>query len=242
MPGVPSTFVPSDIPLPRPEGDDLARMRVDYSPAGPSGESPADRDLTPDDVAEGWILLLRKWFASAVATAVPEPNAMVLATVDEHGHPATRTVLCKRIDADGLTFFTNFESDKGRHLAAHPYASATFLWLPMYRQVTVRGSVVRVPDEETLAYWRTRPRGSRLGAWASQQSRPVGDRADLEHALVEAAERYDIDDDIPVPPFWGGFRIVPESVEFWQGRPNRLHNRVRTRWADGRWITERLQP
>ena len=101
---------------------------------------------------------------------------------------------------------------------------------------------MRVPDEETLAYWQTRPRGSRLGAWASQQSRPVAERADLEHALVEAAERYEVDDDIPVPPFWGGFRIVPESVEFWQGRPNRLHNRIRTRSVDGRWITERLQP
>ncbi|MEU5840695.1 pyridoxamine 5'-phosphate oxidase [Rhodococcus sp. NPDC047139] len=217
-------------------------MRVDYTPAGPAGESPADRDLTPDDVAAGWLPLLHTWFASAVAAGVPEPNAMVLATVDTHGHPATRTVLCKKLDADGLAFFTNFESDKGRHLAALPYASATLLWLPMYRQVTVRGPVVRVPDEETLAYWRTRPRGSRLGAWASQQSRPVKDRFDLEHALVEVAEQYALDDDIPVPPFWGGFRIVPETVEFWQGRPNRLHNRVRTRSVDGRWITERLQP
>lgn len=238
--------MPSDIPLPRPEGDELATMRVDYTPdvtgGGPSGASVDDRDVEPADLTGGWDRLLRTWFAAAVAAAVPEPNAMVLATVDEHGHPATRTVLCKKIDADGLAFYTNFESDKGRHLAARPYASATFLWLPIYRQVTVRGPVVRVPDDETLAYWRTRPRGSRLGAWASQQSRPVGDRVELERALVEAAEQYDIDDDIPVPAFWGGFRIVPESVEFWQGRPNRLHNRVRTRSVDGRWIAERLQP
>lgn len=230
------------IPMPNPEGDDLARMRVDYGLTGSSDESRDDLDLDPAALADGWLSLLRRWFAAAVATGVTEPNAMVLATVDEQGRPASRTVLCKGIDDDGLTFFTNYESDKGRHLAANPYASATFLWLQAHRQVTVRGPVVRVPAEETEAYWRTRPRGSRLGAWASRQSRPVAERADLERALVEAAERYEVDDDIPVPPFWGGFRIRPESVEFWQGRPNRLHDRLRTRLVDGRWITERLQP
>lgn len=248
---VASSFVPSDHSRPGSEdatseprsGDDLAAMRVDYAPAGPTDESPDDLDLDPARVAEGWLPVLRRWLAVAVATDVPEPNAMVLATVDDRGRPATRTVLCKKIDENGLTFFTNYESDKGLHLAVHPYASATFLWLSVYRQITVRGPVEPVSAAETAAYWRTRPRGSQLGAWASQQSRPVAERADLERALVEAAERFGVDDEIPVPPFWGGFRIRPETVEFWQGRPNRLHNRVRARWAeDGRWITERLQP
>lgn len=204
--------------------------------------SAVERDLEPDEVAAGWSPLVRDWLATAVEAGAPEPNAMVVATVDEHGRPATRTVLCKGIDAEGITFFTNYDSDKGRHLAAAPYASATFLWLPLHRQVTVRGGVVRVSAEETADYWRTRPRGSRLGAWASRQSQPIESRSDLEHALVEAGERFGPGDDIPVPPFWGGFRIVPDSVEFWQGRPDRLHNRIRARLVDGRWVATRLQP
>ncbi|MGN5238718.1 pyridoxamine 5'-phosphate oxidase [Rhodococcus sp. SJ-3] len=215
-------------------------MRVDYTPATPVTVSP-DVDLKPEDVADGWFPLARRWLADAVSAGAPEPNAIVLGTVDEHGHPATRTVLCKGIDADGVTFFTNYGSDKARHLDAVPYASATFVWLPLHRQLGIRGQVTRIPAEETETYWRTRPRGSQLGAWASHQSQPVASRADLDHALVEAGERFGVDD-IPVPPFWGGFRISPEFVEFWQGRPNRMHNRVRSRLVDGRWHTQRLQP
>lgn len=217
-------------------------MRVDYTPAAPRGTAPDDRDLDPRDLDDGWVPVARRWLATAVAAGTPEPNAMVLGTVDEDGRPATRTVLCKDLDDDGVTFFTNYGSAKARHLEAVPYASATFLWLPLYRQITVRGSVTKVSQEVTDAYWRTRPRGSRLGAWASYQSRPVASRAELEHALVEAGDRFGVDADIPVPPFWGGFRIVPDSVEFWQGRPNRLHNRVRSRLVDGAWRAERLQP
>ncbi|MCK0089476.1 pyridoxamine 5'-phosphate oxidase [Rhodococcus sp. HNM0563] len=216
-------------------------MRVDYTPATPVTASP-ETDLTPEDLADGWFPLARRWLADAVSAGAPEPNAIVLGTVDEHGHPATRTVLCKGIDVDGVTFFTNYGSDKARHLDAVPYASATFVWLPLHRQIGIRGQVTRIPAEETETYWRTRPRGSQLGAWASHQSQPVASRADLDHALVEAGERFGVDDDIPRPPFWGGFRISPEFVEFWQGRPNRMHNRVRSRLVDGRWYTQRLQP
>ncbi|AUM16335.1 Pyridoxine 5'-phosphate oxidase [Rhodococcus ruber] len=224
------------------EHADLASMRVDYTPAGPQGASAVDEDLEPEWLTDGWLPVLRRWLRDAAAAGLPEPNAMVLGTVDEHGRPVTRTVLCKGVDADGVAFFTNYDSDKGRQLAATPYASATFTWVPIFRQVTVRGPVERVGAQETAEYWHSRPRGSRLGAWASQQSRPIESRAALEHALVEVAERYGMDAEIPVPPHWGGLRIRPESVEFWQGRPNRLHNRVRTRLVDGRWLTERLQP
>ncbi|MFD6674801.1 pyridoxamine 5'-phosphate oxidase [Rhodococcus zopfii] len=217
-------------------------MRVDYANAGPGGAAFAAVDLEPEHLAGGWLPLLRQWLAEAVAAEVPEPNAMVLGTVDEDGRPVTRTVLCKDIDADGVTFFTNYDSNKGRQLAAVPYASATFAWLPVHRQVTVRGPVMRVSAEETAEYWHTRPRGSRLGAWASRQSQPIESRAALEHAMVEAGDRFGVDKDIPVPPFWGGLRISPESVEFWQGRADRLHNRVLTRLVDGQWSTVRLQP
>lgn len=219
----------------------FASMRVNYTPSAPVEESP-DIDLGPGDLDDGWLPCARRWLAAAVSAGVPEPNAIVLGTVDELGHPATRTVLCKGIDTDGVTFFTNYGSDKARHLDAVPYASATFVWLPLHRQISIRGPVTRVSAEETQTYWRTRPRGSQLGAWASAQSQPVASRKDLDHALVEAGERFGIDDDIPVPPFWGGFRISPDFVEFWQGRPNRMHNRVRTRLVDGRWHTQRLQP
>ncbi|MFZ2527576.1 MAG: pyridoxamine 5'-phosphate oxidase [Rhodococcus sp. (in: high G+C Gram-positive bacteria)] len=217
-------------------------MRVDYVNADAGGAAFAGTDLEPEHLAGGWLPLLRQWLAEAVAAEVPEPNAMVLGTVDERGRPVTRTVLCKDIDENGVTFFTNYDSNKGRQLAALPYASVTFTWLPVHLQVTVRGPVARVSDEETDAYWHSRPRGSRLGAWASRQSRPIESRAALERSMIEVGERYGIDQDIPVPPFWGGLRISPESVEFWQGRANRLHNRVLTRLVDGQWCTARLQP
>lgn len=226
-------------PDPRPA---LSSMRVDYTPGGPQEASVDDSDLDPAQLTGGWVGLARRWLAGAIATGVPEANAMVLGTVDEHGHPATRTVLCKDLDDDGVTFFTNYGSDKARQLDAAPYASATFVWLPIYRQITVRGPVERTTAEVTEGYWRTRPRGSRLGAWASHQSQPTGSRADLDRALVEAGERFGVDDDIPVPPFWGGFVIRPEIVEFWQGRPNRMHNRVRAELIDGQWRASRLQP
>ena len=208
-------------------------MRVDYS---------ADADLDETWLAHGWEPLLRAWIQDAIDGGVAEPNAMVVATVDSVGRPASRVVLCKEIDADGIVFYTNYASGKAHDLASTPYASATFGWPRIARQITLRGSVERVSAERTEQYWNRRPRGSQLGAWASDQSRPVTSRADLERALAETTTRFADTDPIPVPPEWGGFLLRPESVEFWQGKENRLHNRIRPAVADGGWHTIRLQP
>ncbi len=212
---------------------DLARMRAEYR---------ADPELTEEWLTQGWEPLLRRWIQIAIDAGVAEPNAIVLGTVDDAGHPATRMVLCKGLDADGMVFFTNYDSDKGRQLTAHPYASATFAWPAIGRQVSLRGPVSRVPAAVTAEYWRTRPRGSQLGAWASRQSRPIGSRAELDRVLDEAAERFGDDRPIPVPDDWGGFRMEPDLVEFWQGRVNRLHNRIRLTRTDDEWTAQRLQP
>jgi pyridoxamine 5'-phosphate oxidase len=211
-------------------------MRVEYGSVEKDGSS----DLDLDWLADGWLALLHNWIEDAEQAGVAEPNAMVLATV-EAGRPVTRTVLCKSFDADGVTFYTNYDSAKGAELAATPYASATFPWYALGRQVHVRGAVSKVTPEETAQYWARRPRGSQLGAWASVQSRPVASRAELMAQLAEVTERFAGTEQVPVPPHWGGYRITAEVVEFWQGRENRMHNRIRVRTGDGDRI-ERLQP
>ncbi|MCZ4565625.1 pyridoxamine 5'-phosphate oxidase [Rhodococcus erythropolis] len=225
--------------------NELAAMRVGYPQAGSESESVEDRmsaELDTSVVETGWLPLMRQWLVDAVEADAPEPNAMTLSTVDDGGRPASRTVLCKGLSEDGVLFFTNYGSDKARHLDAHPYASANFTWLTLARQVIVRGATERVSAQLTQEYWRTRPRGSQLGAWASSQSRPIDSRADLDEQLREVAARFGVDGEIPVPPNWGGILIRPESVEFWQGRANRMHNRVRTSLVDGHWSAVRLQP
>lgn len=205
-------------------------MRVDYG---------QDSDLDVDRLEAGWLPLAQQWLSDAVAAKIPEPNAIVLATVDADGLPSTRTVLCKGLSADGVVFYTNYDSDKGTHLAHTPYASVTFPWIGIARQLTVRGSVEKVSAELTAEYFASRPRGSQLGAWASHQSSPIGSRAELEQALADVTARYD-GMDVPVPPHWGGFVVRPETVEFWQGRTSRLHNRIRLTVATSK--VERLQP
>ena len=213
-------------------------MRVEYG----SVEKDGSPDLDVDWLADGWLSLLHKWIHEAEAAGVAEPNAMVLATVQD-GRPVTRSVLCKSVEADGVTFYTNYESAKGLDLAASPYASITFPWYALGRQVHVRGTVTKVSPEETAEYWARRPRGSQLGAWASEQSRPIGSRADLLSRLAEVTQRFAGHDQVPVPPHWGGYRIAPEVIEFWQGRENRIHNRIRVVPApDGADRVERLQP
>ncbi|KUI28470.1 pyridoxamine 5'-phosphate oxidase [Mycobacterium sp. IS-1496] len=212
----------------------LARMRVEYG----SVEKDGSADLDADWLADGWVALLRRWLADAEAAGISEPNAIVLGTVDAAGRPVTRTVLCKSVDDEGITFFTNYGSAKGEDLADSPHASATFPWFALGRQVHVRGAVTKVSAEETADYWSKRPRGSQLGAWASQQSRPIASRAALLDQLAEVTERFAGHDTVPVPPDWGGYRIAAEVVEFWQGRENRVHNRIRL--SGGR--VERLQP
>ncbi|MGF0314966.1 pyridoxamine 5'-phosphate oxidase [Nocardia fluminea] len=222
---------------------DLAAMRVDYgNPLFVPAEEP---DLDETWVAGGWEPLLRSWIEQAAGAGVAEPNAMVLATVSLTGpapRPVARTVLCKGLSPEGVTFYTNYDSAKGGQLAADPYAAASFVWPALARQVHVRGVTERVTPEATAAYWAARPRESRLGAWASQQSRPVASRAALDRVLAETTARFADVDDIPVPPFWGGYLLRPDEVEFWQGRHGRLHNRIVVR-IDGQTTTvERLQP
>lgn len=231
LPNGPDEQRPDEIPS-------LAHMRESYG-----GSRVADvPNLDIADLAGGWLPVMRAWLAYSVAAAIPEPNAMVLATVDGAGVPATRTVLCKGVDESGVTFYTNYGSAKGQDLAARPVASATFPWIGIERQVTFRGRVVRVEPAVTQEYWSTRPRGSQLGAWASAQSQTLSSRAQLEHQLAEVTMRFD-GASIPVPPHWGGLRIEPMSVEFWQGSPNRLHNRIRMDIAaDGSRTLIRLQP
>lgn len=213
-------------------------MRVEYGSVEKDGSPDLDADWLGPDPSTAWVALLHRWLADAQQAGVAEPNAMVVGTVDAHGRPVTRTVLCKSVDISGITFFTNYDSAKGRQLAVAAYASATFPWYQLGRQVHVRGPVTKVSAQETAEYWAHRPRGSQLGAWASQQSQPVASRAALLARLAAVTERFAGDDVVPVPPHWGGYRIAPESVEFWQGRENRLHNRIHL--ADGR--VERLQP
>ncbi|MDT5101145.1 MAG: pyridoxamine 5-phosphate oxidase [Mycobacterium sp.] len=209
-------------------------MRVEYG----SAEKDGSPDLDADWLADGWVALLRKWLADAEGAGVAEPNAMVVGTVDDEGRPVTRSVLCKSVDDTGITFFTNYDSAKGEQLASTPYASATFPWFALGRQVHVRGPVTRVSAEVTADYWRHRPRGSQLGAWASHQSHPIESRAALLDQLADVTQRFADLDEVPVPPNWGGYLVAPDVVEFWQGRENRVHNRIRV--AEGR--IQRLQP
>ena len=209
-------------------------MRVEYG----SAEKDGSPDLDADWLADGWVALLRKWLADAEYGGIAEPNAMVVGTVDGQGRPVTRSVLCKSVDDTGITFFTNYDSAKGEELAAVPYASATFPWFRLGRQVHVRGPVTKVSAEVTADYWRHRPRGSQLGAWASYQSHPIASREALLDQLAGVTQRFADLDEVPVPPNWGGYLISPEVVEFWQGRENRVHNRIRV--SEGR--IERLQP
>jgi pyridoxamine 5'-phosphate oxidase len=209
----------------------LARMRQEYEARGLRRA-----DLVADPLEQ-----FTRWFDEACRAPMLEPNAMTLATVDATGQPAARTVLLKGIDRRGLTFYTNLDSRKARELAANPRAALLFWWPPHARQVRFEGAIERVADAEADAYFATRPRGSQIGAWASAQSSVITDRAALDAAEREIAERF-AGGPVPRPPFWGGYRLVPERVEFWQGRTNRLHDRLCfTRRGKG-WQIERLAP
>lgn len=201
----------------------------------------SDRGLVEDDLAGDWPTQFGAWLADAVAAGLPEPNAMTLATADARGRPSARTVLLKRYDARGFVCFTNLRSRKATEALSNPYASLVFAWVALRRQVVVCGGVEPVPRPEVEEYFATRPRGSQLGAWASPQSQVISSREELEAAFAEAAGRFG--ERVPAPPHWGGLRIVPEMVEFWQGRRDRLHDRLRyRRVAGGGWVVERLAP
>lgn len=181
------------------------------------------------------------WFEQARKADLPEPNAMVLATVGKDYRPSTRTVLLKQLDSRGLVFFTNFQSRKAKQIEENPFVSAQFLWLELERQVAITGKAEKISTAESLAYFVTRPIGSRIGAWTSNQSSVIRSRSLLEAKLSEMKRKF-ADGEVPLPSFWGGFRIVPETWEFWQGRQSRLHDRFLYSQVEGNWQTERLQP
>jgi pyridoxamine 5'-phosphate oxidase len=198
--------------------------------------------LDEADLADTWLAQLRVWFDAAVADpAIVEANAVQLATADAGGRPSVRTVLAKGIDADGIVFYTNYASAKARDLAANPRAALVFVWTPHQRQVRLSGTVAKVDRALTEAYFATRPRESQIGAWASPQSEVVESRDALDRLATETEARF-AGADIPAPPHWGGYRLVPDEVEFWQGRLGRLHDRIRFRRAGDEWVIERLAP
>jgi pyridoxamine 5'-phosphate oxidase len=209
----------------------IAELRKNYTLAG----------LTEQEAGSDPIALFQQWFDAALEAKLPEPNAMTLATCTREGKPSARTVLLKILDQRGFTFFTNYNSRKGEELAQNPYAAAVFLWHEFERQVRVEGTVEKASAQESDEYYISRPLGSRLGAWASRQSEVIPDREYLEREQAELLARYP-DGNIPRPEHWGGYRIIPESIEFWQGRPNRLHDRIRFRKTASGWVVERLSP
>ncbi len=185
--------------------------------------------------------LFGEWFAAAQRSGILLPEAMALATCGEHCRPSSRMVLLKGFGPDGFIFFTNYESRKGHELERHPYAALLFHWAVLQRQVRIEGAVTRLTPEASERYFRTRPRGSRIGAWASKQSRPLPERAELESRVRTFEQKFD-GTDVPLPPFWGGYRVIPERIEFWQGRTHRLHDRLLFEREGDRWRTSRLYP
>jgi pyridoxamine 5'-phosphate oxidase len=207
-------------------------MRRDY-------QSPPLQD---DELADCPFIQFESWYGQAVGEKLLETNAMVLSTVDESYRPAQRTVLLKYYDTSGLVFFTNYTSRKAQHIERHPHVSLHFLWLPLHRQVEISGRVEKVSTAESLKYFALRPRGSQLGAWVSEQSSVISSRSLLEAKFNELKQKF-ANREVPLPSFWGGYRVTPERFEFWQGQTSRLHDRfLYQRQADGSWSRQRLAP
>lgn len=213
--------------------EDIENLRKEYSAS----------TLDVGDVNEDPLLQFGNWFGEAMAAQLPEPNAMILATSTPDGMPSARTVLLKAADEQGFVFYTNYESRKGKVLERNPRAALVFLWLELQRQVRVEGLIEKVGREESEAYFISRPKGSQIGAWVSPQSQPIAGRDILEAKTIELERQYAGAEYLPLPPNWGGFRVRPTLLEFWQGRPNRLHDRIQyTLLEKGKWKIERLAP
>ena len=212
--------------------DSLARLRTEY----------AARGLDEAEAGDDPLALFARWVADAVTSGLHEPNAMVVATADASGAPSARMVLLKGVDEAGLTFFTNYESRKAAEIAARPQVALLLPWQLLERQVRLEGDASRLPRAQCEAYFAGRPRGSQLGAWASPQSQPVPDRDFLEGRYRAAAARFSGQQEIDCPPYWGGYRVIPSVVEFWQGRVNRMHDRLCYRRGETGWVRTRLAP
>ncbi|WP_420150472.1 pyridoxamine 5'-phosphate oxidase [Spirosoma sp.] len=197
--------------------------------------------LDTTDVLSDPIAQFRLWFDAALNAHVPEPNAMHVSTVTAEGRPDGRIVLLKDVSDTGFTFFTNYESRKGKELTARPFATLTFFYPELERQIRIEGRVEKVSPEESDAYFNSRPRGSQIGAWVSQQSTVIDSRSVLENRQRELEAQF-AGQPVPRPPYWGGFRVIPDVLEFWQGRPSRLHDRIRYRKDGDNWLIERLSP
>lgn len=210
----------------------IASLRKNYA-----RESLSETDVLSDPMSQFAV-----WFEEALDSSLPEPNAMTLATATRDGFPSARTVLLKGFDKQGFVFFTNYESRKGRELAENPQAALLFTWLELERQVRIEGTVEKVSREESQAYFVSRPKASRIGAWASPQSKKINNREILENRVAELMREYDGNKTIPLPPFWGGFRLKPQVIEFWQGRENRLHDRICYTRRKEEWEIARLAP
>jgi len=211
---------------------DLASLRRHYAL-----ESLSEADVLPDPMAQFAV-----WFQEALNSQLIEPNAMTLATAAANGRPSARTVLLKGFDKQGFVFYTNYESRKGQELAENPQAALLFTWLELERQIRIEGKVEKVSSEESLTYFQSRPKASQIGAWASPQSRVIESREVLEKRMADLVRQNTQAEKLPLPPFWGGYRLVPGVIEFWQGRESRLHDRICYTQSGGSWEIERLAP
>jgi pyridoxamine 5'-phosphate oxidase len=210
----------------------LADLRQDYKL----------RALEIEEVAADPILQFEQWFQEALNAALLEPNAMVLATATADGMPSARVVLLKGVDAQGFVFYTNYESQKGQELAANPKAALVFNWLELQRQIRIQGIVEKAEDCLSTHYYQSRPKSSQIGAWSSPQSQVIASRTILEQKEADLQAQYADTETLPRPPHWGGYRLRPTQIEFWQGRSSRLHDRIRYRLENGAWLVERLAP
>ena len=215
---------------------------MSHAPDEPGLSAAGGPGLTEAMIADDPLAQFARWMADVEAVPLPEPTAMVLATVSGDGRPRARTVLLKSYDADGFIFYTNRTSRKANDLSEVPRACLLFPWHAIRRQVIIEGSVTALSAAQSEPYYRSRPRGSQLGAWASRQSSVIGSRGELDQRYAELDRRWPEGTEVPMPDFWGGYRVFPEVVEFWQGRVNRLHDRLRYRRDNGRWVIERLAP